>query len=166
MWRARTHQDYLIENHDLPRTENPQTLCACGRREHADMLVDLTPMPMEVRAALGLDQVDFLCDGCQTRLFRELHISEEEFYRLLGAPESALAIHRSVDPRHQSGVGGRPDHMKPKHKMVQHSDVRGKPHRLVSSIPLKFRVHTHQASAVRIHRDPHNDIQLTFKKKQ
>lgn len=97
---VKTHKDYLIENHGLAPEWNPRVQCACGRFTSADMCVDLSPLPIEMRQALGLEAIDYLCDGCITRLFREQLVNEDEFYALLGAETDALFAHNERDREH------------------------------------------------------------------
>lgn len=126
LWQARTVKHVLIDRHGMDAAENPIVQCACGRRAHADVCVDITALPIGVRKALGLHLVDYLCDGCQTRLFRELHIGEEEFYSLLGAPEEAKVFHRERDIQHQTGCDLRPEYFRPKYPKVSQADMVGK----------------------------------------
>lgn len=121
---VKTHKDYLIENHGLGPQHNPQVHCACGRTTSADMCVDLVPLPMKIRKALGLDKIDFICDGCQSRLFVNRHIAEDEFYGLLGAEVDALFIHNERDAEHQQGVDLRHEAYKPRHERVSEGKLR------------------------------------------
>jgi hypothetical protein len=148
---VKTHKDYLIEHHGLGAEFNPPVYCACGRRTHADMCVDLTPLPMTVRKALGLETVDFLCDGCLTRLFRDRHIAEDEFFALLGAEVDALFAHNERDAEYERGVDLRHAAHKPKHQRVSmgklsgHADPATVP--ISAPIPLRERVVTHERQA-------------------
>lgn len=116
---VKTHKDYLISNHGLAPEHNPPVYCACGRTTSADMCVDLTPLPKKIRKALGLAKVDFICDGCQSRLFVNRHIAEDEFYALLGQDDlGALFEHNARDAEHQRGVDLRHVAHKPRHERV------------------------------------------------
>lgn len=121
---VKTHKDYLIANHGLAPQHNPQVYCACGRTTSADMCVDLVPLPMKIRKALGLDKIDFICDGCQSRLFVNRHIAEDEFYGLLGAEVDALFIHNARDAEHQQGVDLRHEAYKPRHERVSEGKLK------------------------------------------
>lgn len=163
-WEARTVKHVLIDRHGMDGNENPIITCACGRTVHADTCVDLTPLPIGIRKHLGLHRVDYLCDGCQTRLFRELHIGEEEFYRLLGAPEEALAIHRARDHYHVIGCELRPDAYKPRHTKISSAHLAGKRPEdipVAAPIPLSRRIKSHNDAAKHVHLDPSNGIELT-----
>jgi hypothetical protein len=148
---VRTHKHYLIDNHGLKPEHNPPVLCACGRTTHADMCVDLVPLPMKIRKALGLDKVDFLCDGCQTRLFRDRHMAEDEFYAMLGAEIDALHEHNARDAEWQQGVDLRHEAHKPRHERVsegklrQHKDHTTVP--VIAPIPLQEREVSHARQA-------------------
>jgi hypothetical protein len=161
LWQARTVKNVLIERHGMDPAENPVIQCACGRRVHTDVCVDLTPLPIGIRKALGLHLVDYLCDGCQTRLFRELHIGEEEFYSLLGAPEEVKEFHRERDAAHQAGCDLRPEPFRPKHSKVAQADVVGKKLGQVSQvsrIPILRSRRSHDDAAQFIHNDRDNPI--------
>ncbi len=148
---VRTHKHYLVDNHGLKPEHNPPVLCACGRTTHADMCVDLVPLPMKIRKALGLDKVDFLCDGCQTRLFRDRHIAEDEFYAMLDADVDVLHEHNGRDAEWQQGVDLRHDAHKPRHERVsdgnlrQHKDHTTVP--VIAPIPLQEREVSHARQA-------------------
>lgn len=146
---VRTHLDYLIEQHGLDPKWNPSVECACGRVTAADMCVDVTPLPPEMLHALGLENVHYLCDGCQTRLFREHYVWEAEFYGLLGTSEEALHTHNMRDNEHQQGVSHRHGIHQPKHERVTHAKVKGKQkHEIARAlIPLHTRNRTHVQSA-------------------
>lgn len=144
---VKTHKDYLVENHGLAPQWNPRVGCACGRFTSADMCVDLTPLPVEYRQALGLDAVDYLCDGCITRLFREQLVSEEEFYALLGADKEALLIHSARDVEHGNGLAERhPTHL-PRLEQVTLAKASGGLTRSAPIIPLKCREMRSQQAA-------------------
>lgn len=104
---VKTHRDRLVEDHGLDPKWNPRVECACGRQTSADMCVDITALPVEMRSALGLADVDYLCDGCQTRLFRDQIVGEAEFYGLLGAGVQAVVVHTERDREHVQGLAGR-----------------------------------------------------------
>jgi len=97
-------------------------------------MVDLTPMDMRVRKALGLHQVEFICDGCQTRLFRDRHISEDEFYALLGTDPETLDVHSVRDAEWQQGVDLRHEAHKPLHDRVTLDSV--KSHKDHTTVPI------------------------------
>jgi len=140
-WLARTHHDVLGSVHGLDPSIMLNVPCACGMPpRRADYMVDVTPLPADVRAALGITSVDYLCDGCTTRLFREGHITQEEFNRLLGAPAPNLALVRGHDREHQAGLAARPEHMRPSHTPV----VAGGDHSNAAPIPLVTRVRRHE----------------------
>jgi hypothetical protein len=122
---VKTHKHYLIDNHGLHPDHNPPVYCACGRTTSADMCVDLVPLPMKIRKALGLEKVDFICDGCQTRLFRDRHIAEDEFYAMLGADVDALFEHNARDAEWQIGVDLRHEAHQPRHQRVSEGLAKG-----------------------------------------
>ena len=122
---VKTHKHYLVDNHGLAPEHNPPVYCPCGRITSADMCVDLTVLPTKVRKALGLEKVDFICDGCQTRLFRDRHIAEDEFYAMLDADVDALFEHNARDADWQRGVELRHDAHKPRHERVSDAKVKG-----------------------------------------
>lgn len=122
-WFAPTHHDHLVKNYGLDPAVVPLVHCACGIKDRpADYMVDVTGLPDPVRIALGIMDVDYLCDGCTTRLFREGHITQEDFNKLLGAPPENLAMVRGYDAEHARAMQARPGHKKPKHKPL---DIRG-----------------------------------------
>lgn len=148
----RTHKHYLVENHGLNPEHNPSVYCACGRTTSADMCVDLVPLDMRVRKALGLDSIDFLCDGCQARLFCNRHIAQDEFYALLGEDADVMHEHNMRDAEWQQGVDLRHDAHKPRHERVSlHRVKHHKDHttvKVTAPIPLHERAgvtHTRQA---------------------
>lgn len=144
---VKTHRDYLIENHGLAPQWNPRVECACGRLTSADMCVDLTSLPAAMRQALGLAAVEYLCDGCITRLFREQLVSEEEFYALLGADKEALLIHSARDVEHGTGLAERhPAHL-PRIERVTLAKASEGLARSAPIIPLKRREMRNQQSA-------------------
>lgn len=115
---VRTLKDVLAEN-GLSPDENPGVVCPCGRVTNSDCCVDLTPLPMEYRQALGLDQADFICGACQTRLFRERHVSEDEFYALLGQDDiGVLFTHNERDSEWEGGCNRRHEVQRPRHEKV------------------------------------------------
>lgn len=148
---VKTHKDYLVANHGLREHHNPPVYCACGRHTHADMCTDLTPLPMTIRKALGLEFVDFLCDGCVTRLFRDRHIAEDEFYALLGADIDALFVHNERDSEHQRGVDRRHVSHKPRHERVSEGKVKHHTDpstvEIIAPIPLRDRRASHERQA-------------------
>lgn len=149
---VKTHRDFLIENHGLRPQWNPAVECACGRQTSADMCIDLTPLPPEYRQALGLELVDYLCDGCITRLFREQLVHEDEFYALLGQDDvDALFTHNDRDRANLGGLAERhPAHL-PRFERVTSARVVGKDREAIARsapiIPLKCREMRHAQSA-------------------
>jgi hypothetical protein len=149
---VKTHRDYLIENHGLGPQWNPRVECACGRETSADMCVDLTPLPLEYRRGLGLELVDYLCDGCITRLFREQFVNEDEFYALLGQDDvDALYTHNDRDRDHVNGLAERQTAQQPGFARVTSARVMGRSVEEITRerpiIPLKCREMRHQQSA-------------------
>lgn len=148
---VRTHKDYLVDNHGLAPDHNPPVYCACGRTTSADMCVDLTLLPMRVRKALGLEKVDFICDGCQTRLFRDRHIAEDEFYAMLDADVDALFEHNARDSEWQRGVALRHAAHKPRHERVSEGRLRAfvedSEVPVIAPIPLQEREVSHERQA-------------------
>lgn len=149
---VRTHKDYLVDNHGLKPEHNPPVICACGRTTSADMCVDLVPLPMKIRKALGLERVDFICDACQARLVVNRHIAEDEFYALLGQDDvGVLFKHNSRDAEHQQGVDLRHDAHKPRHERISEgkvknfTDVAAVP--IMAPIPLQEREASHARQA-------------------
>ena len=146
-----TYRDYLVAHHGLAPQHNPPVVCACGRTTAADMCVDLVPLPMRIRRALGLDQVDFLCDGCQSRLFCNRHIAEDEFYAMLGADVPALYEHNASDREWQQGVALRHAAHQPRHVRVSlaavggYADAGSVP--VMAPIPLQHREASHEQQA-------------------
>lgn len=118
-WFAPTHHDWLVANQGIDPSVVPLVDCACGvKARPASYMVDVTGLPDAVRQALGISGVDYLCDGCVSRLFREQHIAQEDFNRLLGAPPDNLARVRTFDQDHQRGLQCRSVNDRPRHKPV------------------------------------------------
>lgn len=113
-WFAPTHHDHLVTHHGLDPAVMLLVPCACGiEARRADYMVDVTGLPAPVREALGIGAVDYLCDGCTTRLFREQHITQEDFNALLGAPAENLALVRGFDAEHAQAMRHRaPDRLR------------------------------------------------------
>jgi hypothetical protein len=149
---VRTYKQYLIDNHGLKPEHNPPVVCACGRTTSADMCIDLVPLSMKIRKALGLEKVDFLCDACQARLVVNRHVAEDELYAMLGQDDvGVLFAHNQRDAEHQQGVDLRHDAHKPKHERVsegklrQYRDHTAVP--LMAPIPLQEREVSHERQA-------------------
>lgn len=123
---VKTHRDYLIENHALDPQWNPRVQCACGRFTSADMCIDLSPLPPGIRQALGLESIDYICDGCRTRLFREQLVHEDEFYAMLDADVDALFVHNARDREHMEGLAERHPAHRPQFDRVTVAAVAGK----------------------------------------
>jgi hypothetical protein len=149
---VRTHHTILVE-HGLDPELNPAVTCACGRVTNADMCVDITPLPLEYRQALGLERVDYLCDGCRTRLFRDRHVSEDEFYALLGQEDlEALFRHNEMDQEWKRGRDERHQAHLPRHTKVTHQRAKDIKNALkadevmapTAPIPLRFHVRSHE----------------------
>lgn len=137
LWFAPTHHDVLVRDYGLDPNVMPFVPCACGiEARRADYMVDVTGLPVEVRVALGIENVDYLCDGCTSRLFVEQHITQEEFNRLLGAHEENLAFVRQRGREHAQGIAGRPEEHKPKHAPVTHASAKAG---RVAPLPLRRR---------------------------
>jgi len=144
---VRTVKDVLVDN-GLDPAENPVVTCPCGRDTSADCCVDLTPLPLEYRQALGLDRVDYICGACQARLFCDRHVSEDEFYALLGQDDvGALFEHNARDVEWTRGCDGRHEAYKPKHEKVtaRRAELRkleapAEPVPVSAPIPLRYRV--------------------------
>lgn len=114
-WFAPTHHDWLVANAGLDPSVVPLVDCACGTKARpASYMVDVTGLPDAVRAALGISGVDYLCDGCISRLFREQYIAQEDFNRLLGAPPDNLARVRAFDQEHANGLAARSANDRPR----------------------------------------------------
>jgi hypothetical protein len=79
---------------------NPNARCACGRMTTACMLVAVRDVPAAIKARIALPDAEYLCDGCRERLFREGHVTREDFFAHLGAPPEALARIRAYRLRH------------------------------------------------------------------
>ncbi len=82
-WQAPTLKDALQVLAPVPITHADALCPGCGRRVAADMLTDCGP----ARAAgvAGVD-VDWACDGCRERWWREGTVDRAAFYGALGAP--------------------------------------------------------------------------------
>lgn len=83
-WRARTWKD----ERDL--VHNPLVQCGCGRHQSADMMVDVRPLPPELRSKLSHVQ-DFACDGCRQELILGGGVRASEVARHLGAPADLVS---------------------------------------------------------------------------
>lgn len=69
----------LAEVHGDNRSVKAQ---CCGRRTTADMVIDLSGMPVGVRRGFNLRAPE-LCDGCLQRVFREQRATRDVFYALI-----------------------------------------------------------------------------------
>lgn len=118
MWAAPTHRDALIASHGLDPGANPTVTCACGRRVLADVCVDITGLPMAVRDALGLSEVDYLCDGCRMALHVHRYLSRATLCTLLGAPAEVVTEARALDGEHVMGMRRRPRELRAAHAIV------------------------------------------------
>lgn len=150
-WFAPTHHDYLVANAGLDPATVLYVDCACGiTNRRADYMIDVTGLPAAVRTALGIAEVDYLCDGCTTRLFREQHILQADFNALLGAPPDNVAMVQGFDDEHARGIAARPAHRRPKHTPVNpHSGQGGAP------LPLQRRTLTHADAVAKLRQRGH-----------
>jgi len=87
----------VIDPHDT----NPNVRGPCCRRPKAlDNLLDLTPIPIEIRepmlAAAGLPLFDAICGTCLGRFVRSGG-KRSDLYEALGAPPELVAKFRSVE---------------------------------------------------------------------
>lgn len=115
-WAAPTHRDALVAAHGLAPGANPAAECACGRRVLSDACVDVSLLPAAVRGALGLEGVDYICDGCRMVLHVHRYLSCETLCALLGAPAEVLAEARAQDREYVMGMRRRPRELRALHK--------------------------------------------------
>lgn len=145
-WFAPTHHDHLVKHHGL----DPDTVllvpCACGlEARRADYMVDVTALPPHVRMALGIENVDYLCDGCTTRIFREQHMLQADFNAALGAPPENIALVQPHDEHHALGIANRHESFKPAHGPVSHDPAKAKAATHVTApLPLRFKTLRHE----------------------
>lgn len=154
-WFAPTHHDHLVKHYGLDPAVMVFVDCACGiKNRRADYMVDVTGLLPHARTALGLDGVDYLCDGCTTRLFRENHISQSDFNAMLGAPPENLALVRLHDAEHQLGIENREPHKRPLHAPVTRIPrAANAPAELFPpTLPLQHRSMSHTDSAAKLMR--------------
>jgi hypothetical protein len=78
---------------DDESVDNPLDQCPiCRRRVQADMLVDVSALPAELRR-----NAPYACDGCRERWHATGAITREALMRALGAPEAVVAAARAHD---------------------------------------------------------------------
>ena len=88
-WRPPTWRDALLADGTITADENPLVPCECGRRQSADMMLDLRPLPPTVRTLFGGPR-DFACDGCVGRVRRAGNLVGPALAEAYGAPAQHL----------------------------------------------------------------------------
>jgi hypothetical protein len=81
-WKAPTMRD----RESLPNNPTVRAPC-CGRKTSADMLVDVSGLPSEVRPQAAV----YMCDACRERVFADGVMTREEFYSMYDPPAAAVA---------------------------------------------------------------------------
>lgn len=87
-WTPRTHKDV----HGLEFNPIVQADC-CPRQVPADMLIDASMQPMEIRRRGEL----FHCHVCRERLFMSGRVTREEYFARHNPPEHVLEKMRGID---------------------------------------------------------------------